>query len=440
MKRVADFIAREHLLDRNDLHLVALSGGADSVCLLLMLLELGYRVEAAHCNFHLRGDESNRDEAFVKELCRRQDVELHLAHFDTRTYAAQHKVSIEMAARELRYSYFEQLRNDIGAETICVAHHRDDSAETVLMNMLRGTGLRGLRGIQPRRGRIVRPLLCLSRKEIEQWIGARNENYVTDSTNMVADVVRNKLRLDIMPRLTEVFPQSRDNILATARFAAEALRLYDSAVEERLRRLTDNGESIGVGELLREPSPLCLLYEWLSPAGFSSHTIMQLCDALPRLAPGRQWASATHTVTSHGGRLILEKKEEERRPLHIPETGTYVYDDRTKFRVTVNNGRRIEKGNSSVCCADAQTVAFPLTVRRVSQGDRFRPLGMKGRKLVSDFLTDLHMPLTSKRRQLAVCDAEGSIVWLVGLRMDDTKKVTAETAATLVIEQLSTDD
>lgn len=440
VKRIGFFIEQGRLLSRDGLHLVAVSGGADSVCLLLVLRELGYRVEAVHCNFHLRGAESDRDEAFVKELCASKDIELHLTHFDTRAYAALHKVSMEMAARELRYHYFEQLRRDIGAETICVAHHQDDNAETVLMNLLRGTGLRGLQGIQPRRGFIVRPLLCVSRRDIEQWLKVRGQHYVTDSTNMVADVVRNKLRLDIIPRLHEVFPRATANILTTARFAGEALRVYDDAVTARLSLLLRRSSTVGnasercsIEELLQEPSPEAILFEWLSPAGFTSATVVQLCSMLPRLESGREWSSATHTLVSHSGFLVLEKKDGGLSPLHIPEPGTYVCGGRMKLRISFASGQHIERGNALVCCADAHTVTFPLTVRRVRPGDRFRPLGMKGTKLVSDFLTDLHLPLTEKRRQLAVCDARGYIVWLVGRRMDDTKKVTAETAVTLRI-------
>jgi len=208
---VRQFIERQHLLDRQGLHLAAVSGGADSVCLLLVLKALSYRVEAVHCNFHLRGDESQRDEAFVKRLCQQTGTELHLTHFDTTTYAELHHVSIEMAARELRYHYFEQLRHDIGADTICVAHHQDDSAETILMNMVRGTGLRGMQGIQPQRGHIVRPLLCVDRKQIEEWLKQRGQDYVTDSTNLVPDIVRNQLRLNVIPQLEKACPQAKAN-------------------------------------------------------------------------------------------------------------------------------------------------------------------------------------------------------------------------------------
>ena len=182
MERVAAYIQKEGLLSREGLHIVALSGGADSVALLLILHRLGYRIEAAHCNFHLRGEESDRDETFVKSLCKEHNIPLHLIHFDTAEYASLHQVSIEMAARELRYRYFEQLRHDIGAETVCVAHHRDDAVETLLMNLLRGSGIHGLTGIRPQNGYIVRPLLCLSRQEVEAFLREAGQPFVNDST------------------------------------------------------------------------------------------------------------------------------------------------------------------------------------------------------------------------------------------------------------------
>ena len=170
LNKVSDFIAKHQLLSHDDLHLVALSGGADSVALLRILQQLDYRIEAAHCNFHLRGAESDRDEAFVVSLCKKWGVPIHIIHFDTREYANIHQVSIEMAARDLRYGYFRQLSQDIGATTVCVAHHRDDAVETVLMNLLRGSGIHGLTGIRPKNGLIVRPLLGVCREEIEQYL------------------------------------------------------------------------------------------------------------------------------------------------------------------------------------------------------------------------------------------------------------------------------
>ena len=199
-------------VDKEKKYIVALSGGADSVCLLLKMLDEGRHVEAAHCNFHLRGAESDRDESFVVSLCSRLGVTLHRAHFDTREYASLHKVSIEMAARTLRYDYFEKLRIDIGAEAILVAHHRDDNVETVLMNMVRGTGIRGVAGIRPRNGHILRPLLDMSRSDIEAYLRERGETYVTDSTNLEDEATRNKFRLNVVPLLRTINPRASENI------------------------------------------------------------------------------------------------------------------------------------------------------------------------------------------------------------------------------------
>ena len=262
LNKIARFIAQHDLMaPERGTYVVALSGGADSVCLLLALRELGYLVEAAHCNFQLRGDESMRDEAFVRTLCNKLNIELHLIHFDTKTYAELHKVGIEMAARQLRYRYFEQLRRDIGAAGVCVAHHQDDSVETIAMNMLRGTGLRGLTGIQPRQGHILRPLLCLSRREIEQWLAnEQHQDYITDSTNLQRLTARNVLRLDVFPRLAEWWPTATEGMLTTARRVAEAMRVYDAAIRAAIRELIAD-DSIAIDDLRRQPSPESLLFE-----------------------------------------------------------------------------------------------------------------------------------------------------------------------------------
>ena len=222
LQQVAGFIARNQLLAADNKYIVALSGGADSVALLLIMKALGYDVEAAHCNFHLRGKESERDENFCVSLCESLGIILHRIHFDTLTYAQLHKVSIEMAARDLRYSYFEQLRRDINADAICVAHHKDDNVETILLNLVRGTGMNGLTGISPRNGFILRPLLCIGREDILEYLEAENQDYVTDSSNLVDDVQRNKIRLNVLPLLENVNPAVKDNILTMARWIAEA--------------------------------------------------------------------------------------------------------------------------------------------------------------------------------------------------------------------------
>lgn len=210
---------------KNGLYLLALSGGPDSVALLRMMVDEGYHVEAAHCNFHLRGAESDRDEAFCKDLCERLGVKLHVVHFDTKEFAELRGISIEMAARELRYRWFTQLAHDTGAEGVCIAHHSDDQVETILLNMLRGTGLKGLLGMQRRNGIFLRPLLGVSRKEILEYLDRIGQDYVTDSTNLEDDVQRNKLRLDVIPMLEKVTPAAKQNILRMADNLSDGRRL-----------------------------------------------------------------------------------------------------------------------------------------------------------------------------------------------------------------------
>ena len=430
--KVAAFISQHHLLDADKKHLVALSGGADSVALLLVLRRLGYTVEAVHCNFHLRGEESNRDEQFVRLLCEKEDISLHLAHFDTKTYAELHQVSIEMAARELRYRYFEQLRQDIGACEVCVAHHQDDAVETLLINLVRGTGVHGLTGMRPRNGHIVRPLLCVSRAEIVSYLDAVGQTYVTDSSNLVPDVVRNKLRLQVLPLLHEINPAASVNIVKTAHRMAEVERVFDSSVQAALSEHFKDGV-IAVKDILDYPAPECLLHALLSPYAFTPAQVEQVFANLS--APsGRIFQSPTHEAAIDRGRLVVEERSQPQPALRIPEPGIYNYTDRQKFRFEMSDQVQISK--SPDCASlDADKVRFPLTVRPVQTGDRFQPFGMTGTRLVSDYLTDRKRSVFEKRRQLAVTDADGHIIWLVGERTDQRFCIEPATRRTLLINK-----
>lgn len=435
LNKVADFIRRHQLLSFDKLQLVAVSGGADSVALLLALQQMGYRVEAVHCNFHLRGDESNRDEAFVRQLCEEKAIQLHLIHFDTKTYAELHKVSIEMAARELRYRYFEQLRKDIGAETVCVAHHRDDAVETLLMNLLRGTGIHGLTGIRPRNGHVVRPLLGISRHDIEDYLDSIGQSYVTDSSNLVNDVVRNKVRLDVLPLLQTINPRAAENISKTAQRLSEAERVFNCSMESAKKRVCPQGVvdashdgSIDIQALLQEPSPEYVLFELLSPLGFSPDSIEQIAARLDSPS-GRVFYSDSHELVFDRDWLLVQKRQPLPSPLRVPETGTYIYGEQ-KVRVELVEGVEVSR-EADMATLDAALVSFPLTVRPVHDGDRFVPFGMTGSRLVSDFLTDKKVSLFEKRRQLVVTDAHNTIIWLVGHRTDNRFRISDTTSTTL---------
>ena len=428
---IQQFIEQEHLLDKGKRYLVALSGGADSVCLLRVLLLLGYQVEAVHCNFHLRGEESNRDEDYVKTLCKKHSIELHLIHFDTESYAKLHKVSLEMAARDLRYHYFEQLRQDIEADGICVAHHQDDCVETILMNLMRGTGIHGLTGIKARNGKVLRPLLSVSRKNIIKWLEEIQQDYVTDSTNLKDDIVRNKVRLRLIPLLNEINGSVTNNILTTARRLQETALVYDNSVSESLERLIlDN--SIEISALMQEPSPESILFEWLSPMGFTPAIIEQVSISLEKAPAGSEWQSPTHQMTICRGRLIIEERRTDPPTLLIPETGNYAYES-GKIRLNILEERHLDK-QPHVACLDADTIHFPLTLRPVKQGDRFQPYGMTGSRLVSDYLTDCHLNIFEKRRTLVLSDAKGRILWLVGHRTAAPFCLTPKSQRTLFVE------
>ena len=419
--KVSAYINKHKLLNANDLYIVALSGGADSVALLLLLKEGGFNVHAAHCNFLLRGSESDRDEAFCVDLCRQLGVELHRAHFATREYAEAHKVSVEMAARELRYNWFEQLRKDIGAVGICVAHHRDDSVETVLLNMIRGTGLRGLTGIQPRNGYVLRPLLCVSRDEIEHFLAKRGQKYVIDSTNLETDVKRNKVRLQVLPLLRTLNPAVSDNIQRMVENVAEAQIVLDSLLDNFKKHNT-----LELSELEKYGSSEYVIYEWLKNYGFNGTQARQVLEA----ETGKIMSSSQgYDVLKDRERLIIERTLKPFNPMRIPEEGMYVLDE--KMRLSLRKCAAYVSKKPFVATFDAQKVVFPLTVRRVEEGDWMIPFGMRGRKLLSDLMTDRKMTVFEKRRQLVVVDAQGVIVWAVGLRVADSVAVT-ETAQSVL--------
>ena len=424
LSKVKDYIKKHKLLSLSNLYIVALSGGADSVALLLLLDEMGYKVHALHCNFHLRGEESDRDERFCEDLCLKKNIPFHRIHFDTLMYAETHKMSVEMAARELRYRYFEQLRKDIGAEGICVAHHQDDTVETVLLNLVRGTGLRGLTGIQPRNGAILRPLLCVTRTEIEAYLATKQQDYVTDSTNLETDFVRNKIRLQVVPLLRQLNPAVSENIVRTAEHLTEAQKVLDAVVD------TYKGSNqLDLCALQQVGSAEYIVFEWLKQYGFNGSQVQQVISA----ETGSIFSSPTgYEVLKDRGRLLVEPTIMAFTPIRIPEEGTYVLsDDR---RLNVRRSNPFVSKDSHEATLDARQVRFPLTVRRAEEGDWMIPYGMTGRKLLSDLMTDLKMSLFDRRRQLVVVDAQGAVVWAIGLRTDHRCRVTDATQEVIAIK------
>ena len=442
LRKIEQFIEQKELMNKNQLYLVALSGGADSVALLLALKKLGYNIEAAHCNFHLRGEESDRDEDFCKNLCRELDIKLHLAHFDTQTNASLHGISIEMAARNLRYNYFEALLKDINASAVCVAHHKDDSAETLLLNLVRGTGIEGLTGIKSKNNRIVRPFLCVRRNEIVNYLEQQNQLFVTDSSNLVNDVQRNKIRLDVMPLLQTINPLVVEHLNQTGEYIEEAASILNTALEQMQNRVvllkTEEQTIIDIERLEKEQSSNYLLWYILKNYGFNAAQIKQISCGL-KTSVGRVWESATHALTINNNKIIVEPLFTcDTKEYHLIEEGLYYLKSKLSIEIkqelySIDNG--FSKDPKDVWI-DADKVVFPLSIRLIKEGDRMIPLGMKGSKLISDILTDTKVSYFDRQRQYVLLNNDQQIIWLVGRRIDDRYKITSSTKTVLKIKLL----
>lgn len=408
-ERVHIYIRSKHLLRPDRPVLVALSGGADSVALLCVLQELGYSLHALHCNFHLRGEESDRDEAFVRQLCAKRDIPLLVQHFDTRAYAQQHHTSIEMAARDLRYAWFHEQAEALRAQGVAVAHHRDDQAETLLLNLLRGTGLRGMAGMWPSHEGIIRPLLCVGRQDITDYLAHMGQDYVTDSTNLERDAVRNRIRLDVLPMLQSINPQATASLSALCSIVQGSLPYYHEGISQAMKAKGITPSRLGTEWLARGEASEALLHEWLRPMHFNAAQQSEMQEAAGGTS-GRMWESDTHRVLLDREALVAEAKD---TALTMP----IVHEDMVDA---------LGKTGPGIAYFDADLLTWPLVTRRVQTGDRMVPFGMKGCKLVSDLMTDRKMNRFEKERQCVVTSGE-DIIWLVGLRSDNRFRVTAHT-------------
>jgi len=410
-------------------YLVALSGGADSVALLLKMQEQGSAAAAAHCNFHLRGAESDRDEKFVRRLCKERGIPLYVQHFDTLSEAKRTGESVEMAARRLRYAWFEAVVRENGFDGVAVAHHRDDNAETLLLNLVRGTGLRGLTGMRKQQGIVVRPLLNSSREELLKYLAEQGQTFVTDSSNSDTRFQRNFIRHNVLPLLQQLNPRIASTLCETAARLSETERLYDFALQklhEQLCTPLSDGFQINYDALRRSPAPETLLHEWLSPLGF---TASQQADALT-MHQGACIEAALWLATRTKVSMEVRKRPTPVPPLAIPAKDAAFFGDTARGKISVRYLQRSELTSipreRKICAMDADSIAPPLVLRSVAAGDRFVPYGMTGSQLVSDYLTAHHRSRIDKLAALVVCDAQG-IVWLVGERTAQRVAVTDKT-------------
>lgn len=406
--------------------LIAISGGLDSVVMAHLLHVLEYTIAFAHCNFQLRGEESDMDEEYVKGLAENLQVKIHTKRFDTEGYAAQQKVSIQMAARSLRYEWFQELASSFQYDYILTAHHADDSLETFLINLSRGTGIDGLIGIPARNGNIIRPLLPFSRKEIKNYATANNLQWREDSSNASTKYIRNKIRHEIVPSLKELHPTFMENFQVTQKYLQESKAIINSSIQklrEKVITELDNG-IIGIDiEKINENSYTeAHIYELLKSYGFTAWN--DIMDVLKGQS-GKQIVAKNYRLIKDRTHVLVQPlhEEEEVREIEILENTKSITNPINLQLEEVSN---VTTTGNTVLYVDKKLLKFPLTIRKWKNGDYFYPHGMKGRKKLSKYFKDEKYSLIDKENQWLLCN-EGHIVWVIGKRSDNRYKLTQPT-------------
>ena len=429
-QKVQSYIERQQLLTPKATVIVGVSGGTDSVVLLHILHALGYECVVAHCNFHLRMEESNRDEAFVRALSKTMKLPFYNIDFDTVSYADKHGISIEMAARDLRYEWFHDLLKKLEAQAIAVAHHADDSIETMLMNLVRGTGLRGLSGIRPRNKKVIRPLLCCNRQELENYLIRFDLEHVEDSTNASVDYQRNKFRNEVLPLLEEINPSLRQTLYESQKRFEGTTAIYAQAIDtirEKIAETADGLRKLNIDIIKQQVHIPTVMYEILHPYGFSGATIEQVTENLDAES-GKTFYSDTHRLIKDRKYLIISPKDDDKVDEYYITQPDAVIDQPFVLQLKtlkLTPDFSISRSAKRVHI-DASKLAFPLQLRRWREGDVFYPFGMKQRKKVSDFFIDNKLSLLEKEQSWLLVSGN-DIVWIVGQRLDDRFRITAET-------------
>jgi tRNA(Ile)-lysidine synthase len=437
LQKIKKFIEKEGLLQSGDKLIVGLSGGADSVVLLYVLHRLGYNCLAAHCNFHLRSEEADRDEQFTETFAQNRHIPFFKKDFDTSSVAKERAVSIEMAARDLRYEWFEKLRKKEKAAAIVVAHHQDDSIETLLLNLIRGTGIKGLTGIKPRNGFVVRPLLCVSKTEILLYAGTEKLPFVTDSTNKQDEFTRNKIRLQVIPLLKTLNPSVNEALIQTMNNLNEAAKIYEAEIEKALQSVWDKEKnSIDIPALKNFPSSETILFELLKKFGFGKEVIADIHKAIDA-QPGKVFYSPTHRLVKDRDAFLLSRfethHETETSYLIQPETNILEMPFLMEISCIDNdNNQEIDK-QRHIAHLDRDKLQFPLLLRKWLPGDKFIPYGMKGFQKLSDFFNNHKISMPEKENAWVLTSGK-DIIWLVNYRIDSRFGISEHTRKKIIIK------
>ncbi|MBC6109172.1 tRNA lysidine(34) synthetase TilS [Pedobacter sp. CCM 8938] len=431
-----DFIEHNKLFTPGNKILLAVSGGKDSVLMLHLFKAIGIDVGVAHCNFNLRADEAQRDENFVKMLASSLNLPFYVTHFDTKKYAIENKISTQMAARSLRYQWFEELRAKENYDYIALAQHQNDAVETVLINLTRGTGISGLHGILPKRDRLIRPLLFLNRQQINELIEENDLSFVEDSSNLSTNYTRNKIRLQVIPHLQEINPNLEKTFAENmARFSdiEDFLALRIKKIAEKIIIKKGDGIYISLNKIANLNPQKLLLFELLKSYNFTETVITEILASLKSLS-GTHFFSVSHQAIINRNDLVIVKKQDDiliNQYFH-PVTNTIkfgvheisqIFTDDLKFEV--------DKQKAFV---DLGKLIFPLILRNWQNGDKFIPLGMRNFKKISDFFIDEKVPIHLKTSTPILINGNGDVIWIVGMRQDNRYKLTATTKKVAIFE------
>lgn len=432
-----DFIKKNALFAPASKILLTVSGGKDSVLMVHLFKLANLNFGIAHCNFNLRAEESTRDEHFVKMLAAAMDVPFYVTHFNTKKFASLNKISTQMAARELRYQWFEMIREKHRYHLIATAHHLTDVVETLLLNLARGTGISGLHGILPKRGHLIRPILFLSRPRIDELTEQLHLDYVEDSSNKNGDYARNKVRLNILPVLRKINPALEHTFQLNVQRFAETEQVLEQVIQNLRQDVLihkPDGIYISIDKIMGLSPQALLTYELFKPYGFSEPVVANLLKSLGQES-GISFFSSSY-------QLLLDRKHLILTPLtNYPEQSFMLIhpeDNWIKFRhqcISINHVPMHDiEYRSTNAYLDAEKLIYPLVCRIWQSGDKFVPLGMKGFKKLSDFFIDRKVPLTSKNQIPILVNGNGDLVWIAGMRQDNRYKVSDSTKKVAIFE------
>ena len=437
LEKFLEFISEKKLFNSSDKVLLAVSGGIDSVVMSHLFYKAGLDFAIAHCNFGLRGEESDQDELFVKKLTKKYKVPFYSDSFDTENFAHQEKVSIQMAARTLRYRWFEKLLKTEGYNYLATAHHLNDTLETVLFNITKGTGISGLHGIQPKNGYIIRPLLFADKEEMYAYVVDNQLAWREDSSNQTSKYHRNLIRNEVIPLLKNINPGLEDTIKQTIEKVGSVERIFEEEIK-KLRELLVREESgvmyIDFVILQTVIEPVIKLYELIKPYQFSYRQAKDIWHML-EVEPGRIVESLTHTLLKDRTSLIVSPRDFQQYISATVQLGQQEFKNEVIHLIIeqIPAESFTIPTDPSIACLDLQTLQFPLKLRKWKEGDWFCPLGMNKKKKLSDFFIDAKIPLTLKN-QIWVLTSNGAIVWIVGKRIDNRFKVTDKTEHVLQVK------